>query len=139
MATLEDVMPTPKKPRKDYEPCVCGCGELSTGRSKYHDPNICRSRYWRGKYFDGYNDYLKKKKYNATRRAERAGREREKFEKWIALPETGRLIVKQKSILQFFDKEISAWAILILIRSDGVSLPNAFEPFLRKYLKGESL
>ena len=134
---LESMMPTPKKTRKDHEPCVCGCGELSRGRSKYHDPDICRSRYWRGKHLDAYREFLRKKKSNAERRAARSAREKAQWEAWILDYENQRLIEEQKQILDMHKKRHSAWLILELIRADGVTLPNAFEPYLRKYLKGE--
>jgi hypothetical protein len=51
--------------------------------------------------------------------------------------ENQRLIEEQKQILDMHKKRHSAWLILELIRADGVTLPNAFEPYLRKYLKGE--
>jgi hypothetical protein len=129
-------MPTPKKPAKLREPCPCGCGRFSRGRSKYFE-EACRSRFWRGKHLDSYREFLRKKKYNSERRVERAKRERAAWDAWILIYANQRLIVEQKQILDMHNKNYSAWLILELIRADGVTLPNAFEPYLRKYLKGE--
>lgn len=116
-------MPTPKKPRKDHEPCLCGCGRLSRGRSKYYE-DACRSKFWRGTHLDGYKEFLKRRKERTITRTERYESYRKRFAEWVGKPENRRLIVAQKRAITILNKTESAWLVLLMIRADGVEIPN---------------
>jgi hypothetical protein len=90
------------------------------------------------KYFDSYREFLRKKKDNAERRSKRAKREKERWNKWIDRNSNQVRIAVQKQILDIYKKRHSAWLILELIRADGVTLPNAFEPHLREWLNNQN-